>query len=353
MARIYRRPDKPGGTYYVDYLDNTTGERVRKSLETCKLKDAKDRLEKIIRGEVNTRWGATPHDISTATFWPDYEKWARANKGQRSVDQECIDWNHFITALRPQTLGTVTAQHVERFKSYLRDVRKMENITINNTCIRMRAIYNHAARLGYYKGANPFTRFKQMPVDQDEATEFRFLSLEQMEALLTAAKEHSQDIYLFCSLCLFAGLRSGEASNLRWEHVDFEKGTITVIGARERGFRTKSGKKRTVPLATRLGSILAEYHEPDAQGYILLPGKAEKGVWRVRYEPKKAFDAIRKTAKVTWCSPHTLRHTFASQHVMAGTPLFVVSRWLGHRRIETTEIYAHLAPGRDERIDAF
>lgn len=41
---------------------------------------------------------------------------------------------------------------------------------------------------------------------------------------------------------------------------------------------------------------------------------------------------------------NTLRHTFASWAVIAGVDLYRVSKWMGHKSISTTEIYAHLAP---------
>ena len=51
-----------------------------------------------------------------------------------------------------------------------------------------------------------------------------------------------------------------------------------------------------------------------------------------------------KEAGIENCNLHSLRHTFASQLVMAGVSIYKVSRWLGHSDVKTTMIYAHLAP---------
>ncbi|MCH7887251.1 MAG: tyrosine-type recombinase/integrase [Candidatus Marinimicrobia bacterium] len=47
---------------------------------------------------------------------------------------------------------------------------------------------------------------------------------------------------------------------------------------------------------------------------------------------------------------HTFRHTFASRLIMAGVPLIQISKWLGHRNITMTQVYAHLEPtsGRED-----
>ena len=41
-------------------------------------------------------------------------------------------------------------------------------------------------------------------------------------------------------------------------------------------------------------------------------------------------------------SPHTLRHTFASHKARRGVPLRQVQAWLGHKNLNTTQIYVHL-----------
>jgi site-specific recombinase XerD len=58
----------------------------------------------------------------------------------------------------------------------------------------------------------------------------------------------------------------------------------------------------------------------------------------------KRFKAICKKAGIEDYHLHTLRHTFASQLVMAGVSIYKVSQWLGHSDVTTTMIYAHLEP---------
>ena len=59
---------------------------------------------------------------------------------------------------------------------------------------------------------------------------------------------------------------------------------------------------------------------------------------------KKVFRAAVTVAEIDDFRFHDIRHTFASNLIMEGVDLFVVSKLLGHKDIKMTMIYAHLAP---------
>ena len=65
---------------------------------------------------------------------------------------------------------------------------------------------------------------------------------------------------------------------------------------------------------------------------------------------RRVFDIALKSAGLPLIHFHDLRHSFASNLVAAGASLVVVKELLGHKKIETTMIYAHLAP--DQKRDA-
>lgn len=334
--KLYRRPDGPGGTWYIYYFKD--GKRVRRSLETTSLKEAKDRRDKILRGEVVLKWGHADKDVAPDEFWKAYEAWAKLHKAKSSIVREKYDWDAFIDWRKPKTLGDVTKGDIGRFKACASETLQWSNRTINDCLVRLGALYNHAANpevCGYGRD-NPFHGFKRLETKTERV---RFLTAEQRDKVIETAQGHSRDTYLFCALCAFAGLRTDEAVRSEWGWVDFDEGVVNVDPGKNRRFRT-------VPLHNRLREVLEPYRKP--AGYIVLPDKIEPGVWRTRYEPKRAFKWVMKQSGVEWCTPHTLRHTFASLAVQAGVSLYKVGQWLGHSDPRTTQIYAHLAPVDDD-----
>lgn len=144
-------------------------------------------------------------------------------------------------------------------------------------------------------------------------------------------------------LCLYAGLRIGEAAALRWEAVDLEARVITVHYG-------KGGKSRTVPIHPVL---LAELHQaaqarrPELDTHAI--GIWEGGPLRTK-SAEHIFgrwlpDMLRlRQVEGLELSAHTLRHTFASALVRRGIPLVDVQQLLGHDSVETTQIYLRVAP---------
>jgi integrase/recombinase XerD len=127
-------------------------------------------------------------------------------------------------------------------------------------------------------------------------------------------------------LLLDTGIRIGEAFNLTRE--DIEDDTILVDG--------KTGQ-REVPISPGVRELLLNLV---SGGYVFLGTKGRLGYTGARNIVKKAFMQAGIQAK-KW-GPHTLRHTFGRQYLMAGGDLGSLQLILGHSNIKTTKIYAEL-----------
>jgi len=130
-------------------------------------------------------------------------------------------------------------------------------------------------------------------------------------------------------LALNTGMRRGELTSITWNDVNLVAKQLTV----QPGY-AKSGKARHIPLNAEAISVLKRYRKQHSgEGRLFEVGTV-----------KKAWSALVASAKVSDFNFHDLRHTFASNLVMAGIDLNAVRVLLGHADIRMTLRYAHLAP---------
>lgn len=171
----------------------------------------------------------------------------------------------------------------------------------------------------------------------------RFLSVEEFkrlgEALAKVEKTKSEGAYPIAAirLLLFTGCRRGEILNLKWSEVDLERKILNIGDAKT--------LDRKVYLNSPAIEVLEGISKTKSNPYVLC-GKVEK---QPLVNISKAWQRIRKQARLEDVRLHDLRHSFASVGAMAGVPLLVLGKLLGHTQTATTERYAHLAadPVRD------
>jgi site-specific recombinase XerD len=135
--------------------------------------------------------------------------------------------------------------------------------------------------------------------------------------------------------CYAAGLRISEACALRVDDIDSQRMVIRVRYA-------KGSRERYTILSQGLLATLREYWKLERPCGFLFPGTGAAGHIRpdaVRTVFRRAREEVGLGA---WCTPHCLRHSFATHLLEAGTELVVIQALLGHRMIKTTTRYTHV-----------
>jgi len=265
-----------------------------------------------------------PPQICFRDFASKYIEWCKANN--RAVDTKIIRVRHLTEYFQTKPLGDITSWHVEKYKAKRK--QEVSESTVNKELTVLRHMLNKAVEWGFLQ-TSPL---KQVRWYRERTGRLRFLSVEEMAALLKACQGWLRPIVLFA---LNTGMRRGEILGLTWDCIDFNSKTIYVT-------ETKTGEMRTIPMNDVSEQILRKLKEravPEQKYVFVNPstGKPWVGI-------RKAFMKACKAAGITGCTFHTLRHTFASHLVMRGTDLKTVSELLGHRDIQMTMRYAHLSP---------
>ena len=136
------------------------------------------------------------------------------------------------------------------------------------------------------------------------------------------------------------GARISEVINLELNQIDFEECIIRVVG--------KGKKERIIPLDDVAIDALDNYinnYRPfliknETCNYVFLNKNGEKISRQMIFKMLK--NLANKAGITKEISPHTLRHSFASNLLNNGADLRVIQELLGHENLETTEIYSHL-----------
>lgn len=172
----------------------------------------------------------------------------------------------------------------------------------------------------------------------------RYLELEEMRALVAAARELGPRHYACVMLLLGTGIRVGEASKAVWRDLFRDPGGrlgLRVVFA-------KGGKQRVVKLRADVFDALAELHgggQLDARDATpLLPTLAGSA-----YTTRGLFwlfeSAVKRAGLSKSASPHWARHSHASHSAYGGASAFEIREALGHARLETSQSYVTWARG--------
>jgi integrase/recombinase XerD len=346
MSSLYRR----GDVWYLKYRKD--GKWVYKSLKTSD----REQAEKD-QADMEIGLGLQQHNMEMGVSWKtiadNYRRWGKTHLAPATLYLRLLAVKNFTEATGLEYVNDVTPQHIEEFKAWRRRRKEKPQKegeepkilepntprTVNESLQGLKSVVGRAIKQGWYSGKNPFAGVDPVPEPKRRP---RWLTQTQIETVLAKAKAHSRDLYLVFALGIYAGLRKGEIGEARWEWIDWDAGLIHVEWS-----ETKDREPRTVPFSEKLQAILTPYKA--AKGFVVAPA-AVRGRGRYRYDFKKAFRTVVKNAGVPWATPHTLRHTFASQLASAGVSLYKIQQWLGHSDANTTQVYAHLQP-RDRDID--
>jgi integrase/recombinase XerD len=167
--------------------------------------------------------------------------------------------------------------------------------------------------------------------------------LTEQECISIFTQIANQKHKMVIMLAYGAGLRVGELVTLGWSDILFDEHKIHIKSG-------KGKKDRMVMLPYSLVMSLQAYRNLSNSGHYVFEGQYRGEPYSagsVRQVMKRAVIAAGLEKKAT---PHTLRHSFATHLLEAGTDLRFIQALLGHSSIKTTTIYTHLTKKGTDRI---
>lgn len=227
----------------------------------------------------------------------------------------------------PDQLGP---DDLRTYQAYLLKKRKLTVATVIGRVAALRFFFVRTLKRHEFR--------QELPYPKKERRLPTVLSLEEVGQLIDAAGNLQQRAILM--ILYGTGMRRAEVSRLKVADVDSRRMNIRV----EHG---KGGHDRDLPLSPALVETLREYWRWKKPRTYLFPsgdghrGKdqpiSDRSIW---YACKEAARHAGIKRRVT---PHTLRHSWATHLLEAGTDLRTIQMLLGHGDLETTAKYLHLS----------
>lgn len=300
------------GTVRGQRIDESTGTGVRKKAEEVRARREAELLERSIHGHsaVATFAGAVAsyleHKGEARYMEPLLLHFGNAKLSE--IDQAAIDLA--AKTLKPRAAPATVNRQIHTPISAV-----MKHAASRKLC----------ALLPIERPAAP--RGKTRWLDQGEATR-----------LVEECAEHMQPLLLFM---LYTGARVSEALYLDWEQVDLTRAHVEFL-------ETKNGESRGVPLHPLVVAALANFKHRDGAVFRTHKGRP--------YKPhpnedggqiKKAFKTACRNAQIEDCTPHTLRHTWATWFYQEHGDLLRLMQLGGWKTMKMVERYAHVNSERN------
>ena len=236
-------------------------------------------------------------------------------------------------------LGEVNYQFIRDFELYLLTVRGNKQSTVAQSLILLKLIMELAYKNDWIL-KNPFVNYKI----EDEKSERGYLTQREVEILmdrkLVKKLEQTRDVFIFCC---FTGLSYIDVFKLSKEQIHLSiDGQQWIMGKRE-----KTGMDYFIPMMDIPKKILEKYRNRVFKNGKLLPVKVSS---TMNNHLKEIAEICGITKHLTF---HLSRHTFATLTMSKGVSLESVGKMLGHKNIQTTQIYAKMTTekvGRDMAI---
>lgn len=318
---------RSNGVYYVIY-EQTNGKRTRISTKKKNKAEALVFLSNF-KNEVVLRNSKKSSSISFSDYanrFIELKKTFTTPKTIKAYQQSITCFKKFIGDIN---IGEITFQCINEYFQKRNNESSIYQTRKDHICLS--SLFNAAIDEEIIE-MNPLKKVKTFKLPEKLPTYFKEEEIEKLYEKIDNAD--IKDVVCFAHN---TGLRQMEILSLRWSEIDIRDKHLILTN---REFVTKSKKIRNIPLTSNALEILNR-RRLNASGekfVFTYKGKAIQQDF-ISHKFKEYVKAAELNDKLNF---HSLRHTFASWLVQRGVPIYEVKELLGHSKISTTEIYAHL-----------
>jgi len=334
----YKRNKSGSISLYLDYRDN--GKRTKEALGIILTGDDKffQEEKESLKLAIGIRDKRENHRMeerlfgkSTSNLDADFILYFKSVCSEKKHDSYDCSLKKYMKYVDKSIVlfSEIDRSHCKSFARYL----EQDSTIMQNTAVlyfkKFKAVLNLAIQDEFIE-MNPARDVTIKPVP----TQREFLNIDEIKILASTPmqKQDTKNAFLFAC---FSGLRLSDLQRLRWNDI-----TNDVIYVKQK----KTGEPLRIKLSISAKSILEK--QPRYEDERIFHLSDRKTVAQVI---KRWIKRSTITKKITF---HCSRHTFATMLLTQGADIYAVSKLIGHKDLQTTQIYAKLVDERkDEAID--
>ena len=269
------------------------------------------------------------------------------NRSQKTIE----NYDHYLTRLidfaGDINTSEITPELIRKWRLWLNRLGtntsdELQKTTQNYHLIALRSFLRYCAKLGI--DALPADKIELARTTRVQVT---FLNEEEMQRLLSepdTSRENGIRDRAILELLYSSGLRVSELVALNKDHINLKRREFMVRG--------KGQKDRPIFISEEAAEWIQKYLDKrtdNSTPLFIRVGGSKKSDQTGNYKRLTARSIQRMVARYALLagitkhvSPHTLRHSFATDLLMNGADLRSVQAMLGHSNISTTQIYTHV-----------
>lgn len=242
----------------------------------------------------------------------------------RKTIKAYLMYNRSFIAWIKKSPRDVGQEDVRRYLEYLID-RGSAASTVNVAINALKFYYAQTLRRKFFFDIKHAKKSKYLPT---------VLSKEEAKHLLGCIKNAKH--YCIAALLYGAGLRVGEVVRIRMQDIDAGRGLLKVYQGKGKKDRYTLLPKQILP------HLEAQFRVKPMEAY-LFSGAQGEGHLTERSAEAIVQDAAKRAEIMKPVSCHTLRHSFATHLLEAGTDIRYIQELLGHAKLSTTQIYTKVS----------
>ncbi|MGA1931704.1 tyrosine-type recombinase/integrase [Arcobacter sp. YIC-464] len=253
-------------------------------------------------------------------------------------------------------LDTITGNQITIWQNSLQKKEKLAKSTLKKIRTILYTLFQDAIEEDIISD-NPVKKAKRIKKIEDtkvKRIKLTPFTISEIASILNVLEGQSKNLI---ATLFYTGIRAGECIGLKWENIDFEKGTISIrqqiVNGTQKEVLKTTKSRRTIPIIKSLIPFLQSQYQKTGHlnSYVFMTIRTKKHYHSAGKIREQIWVKALKSANVKYRNLHQTRGTFISTLISNGEDINYVSKIAGHENVKITfESYSEYIPKENDNF---